>query len=82
MLGLRKPGEYSCHINIPPRILGAGRYTLTWSAGIPFQENFDVEWYALVFHLVDNRTNRANFIHKERPGLLALDLDWDYEKRK
>jgi lipopolysaccharide transport system ATP-binding protein len=78
-LGIRNPGRQICEIQIPPRILGAGRYTITWSAGIPFLENFDVEFHALTFHVVDQKGLRRNFIHKDRPGILALDLDWNYE---
>ena len=81
-LGIRNPGRYICEIHIPPRILGAGRYTITWSAGIPFLENFDVEFHALTFHVVDQKGQRRNFIHKDRPGILALDLDWEYENHK
>jgi lipopolysaccharide transport system ATP-binding protein len=78
-LGIRSPGSYICEIHIPPGILGAGRYTITWSAGIPFLENFDVEFHALMFHVVDQKGMRRNYIHHERPGLLALDLDWQYD---
>ncbi len=78
-LNVRQPGDYRCQILIPPRILGQGNYTITWSAGIPFQENFDVEFHALSFYIVDQKTKRSDFIHRERPGLLALDLDWKYE---
>lgn len=78
-LGIRNPGRYFCEILIPPRILGAGRYSITWSAGIPFLENFDVEFHAIKFLLVDQKGQRGNFIHRERPGILALDLDWTYE---
>lgn len=81
-LGNRHPGRYSCEIQIPPRILGAGWYSITWSAGIPFLENFDVEFHALTFHMVDQKSNRGSFIHRERPGILALDLDWTYETNK
>jgi len=79
-LGLREPGQYNCQICIPPRILGEGSYTITWSAGIPFQENIDVEFHALAFHVVDQKTSRTQFIHRGRPGLLALDIDWNYEE--
>jgi lipopolysaccharide transport system ATP-binding protein len=81
-LGPREPGQYDCDVLIPPRILGAGKYTITWSAGIPFQDNFDIEFHALAFQIVDNRTSRGKFIYRERPGLLALDLDWNYENKK
>ena len=79
-LEMRNPGQYNCEVLIPPRILGAGKYTITWSAGIPFQENFDVEFHALSFHVIDYKTERGQFIHRERPGLLALDLNWKYKK--
>ncbi|MCX7166510.1 MAG: ABC transporter ATP-binding protein [Rhodocyclales bacterium] len=78
-LELRRPGQYVCEVFIPPRILGEGQYTITWSAGVPFQENFDVAFHALAFRIVDNQTPRAHFIHKARPGFLALDIDWNYE---
>jgi len=78
-LNVRKPGQYNCHLFIPPRILKTGKYTITWSAGVPFQVNFDEEFHALTFHVVDNKTNRNEYIHQKRPGLLALDLDWNYE---
>lgn len=78
-LGTRNCGRYTCEIYIPPKILGEGRYSITWSAGIPFIENYDVEFHALNFHIVDQKNERGNFIHHERPGLLALDLDWHYD---
>lgn len=81
-LGVRKPGKYTSEIHIPPRILNEGKYSITWSAGKPFQENFDVEFNAINFQLLDRKTKRINYIHQERPGILALDLDWVYEKNK
>jgi lipopolysaccharide transport system ATP-binding protein len=78
-LGIRQPGQYIGQVIIPPRILGAGNYTITWSAGKPFQENFDVEFHAIGFHVTDSKTERGKFIHRERPGLLGLDLNWNYE---
>ena len=81
-LGIRNPGRYYCEIPIPPGILGAGNYSITWSAGIPFLENFDVEFHAIKFHVVDKKGQRGDFIHRERPGILALDLDWIYGNSK
>jgi lipopolysaccharide transport system ATP-binding protein len=78
--GERFPGRYVADIVIPPRLLGEGNYTITWSAGIPFLTNYDVELHAVSFRVVDFQTSRGEFIHNRRPGYLALDLDWNYLK--
>jgi len=77
-LGERSPGRYVADISFPPRLLGEGNYSITWSAGVPFQSNYDVEFHAVTFHIADFKTSRGEFIHNRRPGFLALDLNWIY----
>ncbi len=82
MLETRMPGQYSAYIDIPSRLLGEGRYSITWSAGIPFQVNYDVQFHALSFQVIDVRTLRGEITHMPRPGYLALDLEWKYLEPK
>jgi lipopolysaccharide transport system ATP-binding protein len=78
-LGIRKPGRYRCTVNITSHLLGPGLYTISWSAGIPFQTNYDGKTNALTFWVKDDRSSRSDFIHFKRPGFLGLDFDWKYE---
>jgi lipopolysaccharide transport system ATP-binding protein len=77
-LGDREPGHYIADVLIPPKLLGEGRYSITWSAGVPFQANYDVELNVLSFRVIDIETSRSLYIHNRRPGYLALDLEWNY----
>jgi lipopolysaccharide transport system ATP-binding protein len=77
-LSLRSPGSYIADVSIPARLLGEGQYTVTWSAGVPFQVNYDVEFHALSFHVTDLSTKRTEHIYQRRPGFLGLDLNWNY----
>jgi lipopolysaccharide transport system ATP-binding protein len=78
-LGIRKPGRYQCTVNITSHLLGPGLYTISWSAGIPFQSNYDGKANALTFRVKDEKSSRSDFIHFKRPGFLGLDFDWKYE---
>lgn len=72
----RQPGQYQYEVYIPPSILGAGHYTVTWSAGVPYQVVYDRVPDALAFRVVDNVRGMSELYHQNRPGMLALDLKW------
>jgi lipopolysaccharide transport system ATP-binding protein len=76
----RLPGVYTARVRIPPYLLGTGYYSVTWSAGIPFQVNFDVEWHAINFEVIDTCSERGDLIHFRKPGYLGLNLEWQYDQ--
>jgi lipopolysaccharide transport system ATP-binding protein len=80
-IGWRTPGSYKCELSIPPKILNEGIYTITWSAGVPHQINYDVKFHIISFRIIDNTSSRMDYVHERRPGYLALDLDWNYLDR-
>ena len=74
----RIPGVYTALVKIPPYLLGTGDYSVTWSAGIPFQINYDVEWNVVNFRVLDSLSERGEFMHFRKPGYLGLNLEWQY----
>lgn len=74
----RTPGVYTALVKIPPYLLGTGDYSVTWSAGIPFQINYDVEWNVVNFRVLDSLSERGEFMHFRKPGYLGLNLEWQY----
>jgi len=77
-LGRRKVGSYRAEFELPPFILGEGRYSLTVSLGVPFQSVFDRHESLLRFEVVDNSSVHRMWYPKRRPGILGLDLPWTY----
>ena len=77
-IGRREPGHYKCLLKISPNILNVGSYSITWSFGVPFQVNYDVKFHVLRFNIVENHSSRSHYIHRSRPGSLAVDIEWKY----
>jgi lipopolysaccharide transport system ATP-binding protein len=74
----RQPGRYKALIEIPPRLLGSGYYSLSCNMGIPFQVDYDPNYNALAFRVVDNRRTAGSWRHNRPPGRLGLELPWQY----
>ncbi len=77
-LDRREPGRYKTVIEIPPRLLGSGYYSLSCSMGVPFQIDFDPNHHVLAFRVADNRRTAGGWMHQRPPGRLALELPWHY----
>jgi lipopolysaccharide transport system ATP-binding protein len=80
-LGPRAVGSYAGEFQVPECLLDEGRYSITVSMGIPFEEVFDRQESIVAFKVRDDSSLRRRFQKKRRPGILGLDLPWDYETR-
>jgi lipopolysaccharide transport system ATP-binding protein len=76
----RPPGRYSAIVEIPPRLLGSGYYSLTCNMGVPFQVDYDPNYHVLAFRVVDNRRTAACWRHYRPTGRLGLELSWIYSE--
>ena len=79
-LGNRFTGTYEAKIKIPPSLLGEGQYTLTFSIGVPFVQVYDRHENIVGFEINDHQNKRSTWQHHRRPGILALEIPWDYER--
>jgi len=75
LLGARQPGRYRTTVEIPPRWLNTGRYTVTVyianaSSGVVYDQ-----LEAIVFNVVDTGTPGSRH-GVERKGVLQPILDW------
>jgi lipopolysaccharide transport system ATP-binding protein len=78
-LGTRVPGQYVGKFSIPTDLLGEGQYYLTVSLGIPFVSVFDRHENILSFIVTDIKSKRRELQHLRRPGILGLELHWQYQ---
>lgn len=77
MITPRAPGTYVCEYQIPARTLNVGFYTVSISLGVPYQQSFQEPDNVVSFNIVDiDRSER--FIHRDRAGVVWLDLPWRY----
>lgn len=76
----RPPGRYVAFVEIPPRLLGSGFYSLTCNMGVPFQVDYDPHHHALAFRVVDNQRKAGGWRYERLPGRLGLELPWDYRE--
>ena len=75
LLQERQIGKYAFMIKFPGNILGENIYTITCSVGIPYQTNYDVEFYAINFKIYEKRS--SELIHFKRDGYLSVKLPWE-----
>jgi hypothetical protein len=80
-LGPRRRGSYSAEFEVDGKLLEAGPYRLTVSAGIPFEKVFDRVAGAVSFRVVDNSSRRRLWYPQTRPGLIGREFPWMYEGR-
>lgn len=78
-LNARKPGYYSGEFEVPASLLGEGYYIITVSLGIPFVQVFDRHQDLIGFKVVDYSSKRRKWQHQRRPGILGLELSWEYD---
>ena len=78
-LGRREPGNYCGEFKIPANLLGDGRYFLTISLGIPFVHVYDRHETIINFEIFDNYSNRRQWQHNRRPGILGVEIPWREE---
>jgi lipopolysaccharide transport system ATP-binding protein len=79
-LETREPGHYRGCLEITPRLLGEGRYTITITMGVPYVAVYDRHESLIEFEIVDFTSQRRTYQHTRRPGLLGLELPWSVEK--
>lgn len=79
-LGARQPGSYVGRVQIPAFLLGEGRYTVTVSMGVPYVQVFDRHENVVSFDVFDASSQRREWQHRRRPGLLGVELDWEVER--
>ncbi len=78
MLQCRSPGKYAGCFEVPAFLLGEGEYYITVSLGVPFQVAYDRHEAVAVFSIVDNSSMRREWLHRRRPGVLGIEIDWTY----
>jgi len=79
-LGDRPPGHYCGEFEVPAFLLGEGQYSITVSLGVPFLRRYDRHENVVVFEVTDNTSQRRQWQHRRRPGLLGLELAWYYRR--
>jgi lipopolysaccharide transport system ATP-binding protein len=79
-LGLREPGRYQTRFQIPPRLLGEGKYQVTVTMGVPYVLIHDRHESLVQFEVLDKSSKRRELQHIRRPGILGLELPWSVEK--
>jgi lipopolysaccharide transport system ATP-binding protein len=70
-------GNYTFEIPFSANLFGENSYTITCSVGIPFQVNYDVEFYALKFKIIEKDNQ---IIYFKKPGYLSLQIPWNIIK--
>jgi len=77
-LGERRVGTYVAELEVPPFVLGEGRYSISVNLSIPFKEYLDRHDSVLHFTVTDNSSMRRKAYPQRRPGILGFDLPWTY----
>lgn len=78
-LNVRKPGMYKAEFEVPAFLLGDGQYYIAVSLSVPFQIIYDRHEPVLSFSVVDNNSIRGTWMHTRRPGILGIELPWEYQ---
>jgi len=79
-LEVRPVGRYRGRFELPAFLLGEGHYTITVSLSVPFGEVFDRHANVVSFEVEDNTSVRRQWQHNRRPGILGLELPWEYDR--
>jgi lipopolysaccharide transport system ATP-binding protein len=79
-LDRREPGIYRSKFHVPPSLLGEGLYSLTVSLGVPYIDVYDRHENTISFEIFDSASQRGQYQHRRRPGILGLELPWTIEK--
>jgi lipopolysaccharide transport system ATP-binding protein len=77
-LETRAKGRYVGEFELPPLLLASGIYHLSARLEVPFGEVLDKQNKAVTFRVVDNKSIMAGWYPKPRPGLLGLEIPWEY----
>ena len=75
-LETREPGRYRGQVTLPPFLLGEGVYSLNVSLSVPYGVVYDRHSELLTFRVYDNLSQRRQWQHSRRPGLLGLEFPW------
>ena len=75
----RRPGQYEGTFEVPAFLLGEGRYSIDVSLSVPFVQVFDRPEGVIMFEITDTTSRRREWQHKRRPGVLGIELPWQYE---
>jgi lipopolysaccharide transport system ATP-binding protein len=78
-LETRTPGYYRSCFEVPPNMLGEGRYTLTVTMGVPYVAVYDRHEAIVEFEILDFTSHRRTYQHMRRPGILGLEIPWKVE---
>jgi len=79
-LGIREPGKYHGEFEIPENLLGEGSYSITVSMGVPYVQVYDRHEAIIGFEIVDKDSNRRQWQHIRRPGILGIEIPWKVKK--
>jgi lipopolysaccharide transport system ATP-binding protein len=79
-LGTRREGRYKAWVQIPPRLLGEGTYSVTVTMGVPYVLVYDRHESVVQFQVTDTTSNRRELQHTRRPGILGIELPWSTER--
>lgn len=79
--GERNPGTYTCKFTIPGGILNEGLYSISVSLGKPFIINYQENNQIINFNITEIR-DEMKYIHHKRPGIIKLDLNWEYFEKE
>lgn len=78
-LGGRQPGRYVGEFEVPAFLLGEGQYSIDVSLSVPFVVVYDRHSSVVGFEVFDSASQRRQWQHRRRPGILGIELPWHYD---